>query len=139
MASIRREISLAADAASVWDALRDFGAVHERVAPGFVVATQVDGDSRMVTFGNGMRVRERLIDSDDAQKRLVYGVVDSRFTHDNTAVQVFAEGAGRSRLVWTRDMLPNELAGSIAAMMDQAVQAMKPALERAGSKLAFAS
>ena len=139
MASIRREISLAADAASVWDALRDFGAVHERVAPGFVVATQLEGDARVVTFGNGMSVRERLIDSDDAQRRLVYGVVDGRFSHDNTAVQVFDEGKGRSRLVWTRDMLPNELAGSIAAMMDQAVQVMKPALERAGSKAALTS
>jgi len=139
MASIRREISLAADAANVWDALRDFGAVHERVAPGFVVATQLEGDSRVVTFGNGTSVRERLIDSDDAQRRLVYGVVGGKFTHDNAVVQVFDEGQGRSRLVWTRDMLPNELAGNIAAMMDQAVQVMKPALERAGSKVAAAS
>jgi len=138
MASIRREISLDADAACVWDALRDFGAVHERVAPGFVVATQLDGGSRVVTFGNGMSARERLIDSDDAQRRLVYSVVDGRFSHDNTAVQVFAEGEGRSRLVWTRDMLPNELAGNIAAMMDQAVKVMKPALERAGSKVTVA-
>lgn len=133
MASIRREILLDADADKVWDALRDFGAVHERVAPGFVVATQLDGDARVVTFGNGTSVRERLIDSDDAARRLVYGVVDGRFVHDNTAVQVFAEGSGRSRLVWTRDMLPDALAETIAAMMDQAVRVMKPALERAGN------
>ncbi len=39
MASIRREISIAADPAEVWDAIRDVGAVHRRVAPGFVTDT----------------------------------------------------------------------------------------------------
>ncbi len=42
MASIQRAIVLDAPAERVWDAIRDFGAVHERVAPGFaVVRSQV--------------------------------------------------------------------------------------------------
>src|SRR4051794_27383992 len=69
MASICKQVELDADAAAVWDALRDFGAVHARVAPGFVVATQLDGDSRVVTFGNGATARERLISSNDAERR----------------------------------------------------------------------
>jgi len=130
VATICKELSIHAGAAAVWDALRDFGAVHERVAPGFVVATQLDGDARIVTFGNGTSVREQLIASDDAARRLVYGVVGGRFTHDNASVQVFDAGEGRSRLVWTRDMLPHELAPAIDALMDQALGVMKPALER---------
>ena len=36
MASIRREIVIEARPADVWDAIRDVGAVHTRLAPGFV-------------------------------------------------------------------------------------------------------
>jgi hypothetical protein len=43
---------------------------------------------------------------------------------------VFAEGADRSRVVWIADLLPNEMAGPIAAMIDQGVSAMKRTLER---------
>jgi Polyketide cyclase / dehydrase and lipid transport len=133
MASIRKEISLNAAAANAWSALRDFGAVHIRVAPGFLIATSLEDDARVVTFGNGATARERLIDIEDAQMRLVYGVVGGRFVHDNTSVQIFDEGGARCRLVWIRDMLPNDFASEIAMMMEHAVRVMKPALERASA------
>jgi hypothetical protein len=44
-------------------------------------------------------------------------------------VQVFAEGDGRCRLVWIADLLPNELAGDIGMMIEQAAAVMKPTLE----------
>ena len=50
MATIRKEFSLNTAAEKVWDALRDFGAVHVRLAPGFVLDTRLDGDVRIVTF-----------------------------------------------------------------------------------------
>jgi len=129
MASIRKEILLDARAEHVWSALRDFGAVHQRVAPGFVVATRLEADARIVTFGSGATARERLIDIDDGARRLVYAVVGGQFTHDNTSVQVFVDGSDRCRLVWIRDMLPNDLAGAIDAMMEQATVVMKRTLE----------
>lgn len=39
MASIRKEIHVDARPEKIWDALRDVGALHERVVPGFVVDT----------------------------------------------------------------------------------------------------
>ena len=54
MASIRKDIVLDARPDDVWDALRDFHAVHERLAPGFVVSSQADGDdARVVVRGIG--------------------------------------------------------------------------------------
>jgi hypothetical protein len=44
-------------------------------------------------------------------------------------VQVFTDGEGRSRLVWIADLLPNERAGDIRAMIEQAAAVMKPTLE----------
>jgi carbon monoxide dehydrogenase subunit G len=128
-ASIRREIVVEASAEAVWDAVRDFAAVHQRLVPGFVVDTRMDGDARIVTFANGTTARELLVDSDDATRRLVYAVVGGRVVNHSAAVQVFADGARRSRIVWITDVLPNELAGYIASQMDAAVIVMKKTLE----------
>ena len=64
MASIIRQFTLAAPAATVWDAVADFGELHTRLVPGFVTGTAVDGDVRTVTFANGLVVRERLVGQD---------------------------------------------------------------------------
>src|SRR5262245_10070461 len=59
MATIRKEIKLDARPDDVWDALRDFHAVHERLVPGFVSSAERDGDdARIVTFFNGAVARE---------------------------------------------------------------------------------
>ena len=57
MASICKDIPISASAAAVWDAVRDFGAVHTRLAPGFVIDTKRDGDVRIVSFANGKVVQ----------------------------------------------------------------------------------
>ncbi len=128
MATLRRQIALNAPAATVWSALRDFGAVHTRVAPGFLTKLEMDDTDRIVTFFNGLVARERLVTADDENCRLVYAVVEGRASHYNAAVQVFPEGDG-SRLVWTIDLLPNELAPAIGGMMDHAAGFMKKTLE----------
>jgi len=129
MASIRNEIALAAPPDRVWDALRDFGAVHRRVAPGFLTDSKLDGDDvRVVTFANGMVARETLVSSDDQQRRLVYAIMDQRFKHYSASVQVFPEKSG-SRLVWLIDLLPNDVAGQVKQMTEHAVAAMKKTLE----------
>ena len=130
MATLRRQIALNAPAATVWAALRDFGAVHTRVAPGFLTKLDMDEGDRIVTFFNGLVARERLVTADDEQCRLDYAVVEGRASHYNAAVQVFPEGEG-SRLVWTIDLLPNDLAPAIGGMMDHAAGFMKKALEAA--------
>ena len=53
MASIHKDIAIDADPDEVWDAVRDFGAVHTRLMPGFVPDSRIEGDARIVTFANG--------------------------------------------------------------------------------------
>src|SRR6267142_5668140 len=98
MASIRKEIFVDARAESVWAAIRDVGALHTRLVPGFVVDTRLEGDARIVTFGNGMVVRELIVDLDDAARRLAWSARGGRLTHHNASVQVFADGEQRSWL-----------------------------------------
>jgi carbon monoxide dehydrogenase subunit G len=131
MASIRREILIEARPEVVWDAVRDVGAAHERLAPGFVVDTRLEDGARVVTFASGLVARELIIDIDDAARRLVWSVVGSpRMTHHNASMQVFADGERRSRVVWIADLLPNEIAGYIAGMIEQGLGTMKKTLER---------
>ena len=128
MASIRKEMTLRANAAQVWDAVRDVGAIHTRLAPDFVKDVKLEGDARIVTFANGMTAKELIVDVDDANCRLVWSVVEGRPKHHNGSLQVFPEG-GRCHIVWIADILPNELKGPIGAMMQQGMDAMKKKLE----------
>lgn len=129
MASIRKEILIESRPEDVWEAVRDFGAVHQRLAPGFVVDIRLDADARIVTFANGMVAREVLVDIDEKTRRLVYAIVQGRPTHYNGAVQVFTEDDGHSRLVWIVDLLPNDLAEPVRSMMEQGAAVMKDTLE----------
>jgi carbon monoxide dehydrogenase subunit G len=130
MASIHKDISIDASPNDVWSAVRDFGAVHKRLVPGFVLDTQMDGDARIVSFANGTVARELLVDCDEARQRLVYAVISERVKQHSASVQVFADGDARSRLVWIVDVLPNEIGPYMDAQMDQAALAMQKALGR---------
>ena len=130
MASIQKDISLDASPNDVWDAVRDFGAVHTRLAPGFVVDSRLDGDARIVTFANGNVAREQLVDCDEARRRLVYAIANERVSHYSASVQVIADGETRSRLIWIVDVLPNTVASYVDAQMDLGAQAVQKTLNR---------
>src|SRR5216683_716204 len=130
MASIHKNISIDAHPSDVWAAVRDFGAVHKRLAPGFVLDARLDGDARIVTFANGTVARELLVDCDDARRRLVYAVISERVKQHSASVEVVADTEGHSRLIWIVDVLPHEIAPYMDGQMDQAALAMKRALER---------
>jgi hypothetical protein len=132
MASIHNDIPLPASASDVWDAVRDFGALPQRLAPGFVTACTLDGDARIVTFANGSVAREILVDCDDARQRLVYAINNERLKHYSASVQVITDGEANCRLVWIIDMLPNELAPYVQEQTKAAVIAIHKAFPPAG-------
>jgi carbon monoxide dehydrogenase subunit G len=124
MASIHREIRIEAPPALVWDALRDVGAIHTRLAPGFVTDVRLEGGARVVTFGSGLVVRELLIDVDEERRRVAWSAVGTAMTHHNASAQVFPDGDG-TRLVWIADLLPGAVAPAIARMIEQGLGAMR--------------
>ena len=130
MASIRREITVHRPAEQCWDALRDVGALHTRLVPGFVTDTRLEDGARIVTFGNGTVAKELIVDVCDETRRVVWSVVGGSFTHHNASVQVFDEGQGRTRLVWIADLLPDAIAGRISEMIEQGMRVMGATLER---------
>src|SRR6185295_10501506 len=129
MASIHKELLIDAPPEHIWEAIRDVGAIHTRLAREFVVDTRLDGDSRLVTFANGASVRERIVDVDDRARRLAYAAVEWKATHHNASIQVFPHGDARSRVVWIADLLPDDLADLVGGMMEKGCAAMKRTLE----------
>ena len=130
MASIRKELLTKASVDDVWGALRDIGALHTRLVPGFVIDTQLEPGQRIVTFGNGLVVREPIVDIDETARRLVWSAIGGSLTHYNASAQVFANPDGQTRLVWIADLLPNDVAGAISLMMEEGMTVMKSTLDR---------
>jgi hypothetical protein len=129
MASIRKEILVHRPQEVVWDAIRDVGAIHQRLVPGFVVDCRLEGDSRYLTFASGMKIREIIDAVDDQTCRHAWSARGEPFTHHNASIQVFAEDDATCRLVWIADFLPNEVADPIADMIQQGLNTMKATLE----------
>ena len=117
MGSIRKEILTKAGFDAVWSAIRDVGALHTRLVPGFVTDTRLELGARIVTFGNGMVLREPIVAVDDKGRRLVWSAEGGPFTHYNASLQVFAESGGATRVVWIADFLPNEVASNQRAAL----------------------
>lgn len=132
MATIRKVIELNAPAQKVWNALADFQNVHIRVASGFLLGSEPDGDhARVVHFANGTKAKEMLVTADAANRRPVYFIAaNERVAHHNASAEVVAEGDHRCRFIWTTDVLPDAIAPYIDGQMSEGVRHMKLALEQ---------
>jgi len=122
MASITKDFPVAVDADTAWAALRDVGRPH-LLFRGVLTDARLDGDERVVTFANGMVVRELIVEVDDAARRLAYSVVDGPFTHHHATFTVRAEADGTSRIEWVADLLPDDVAPMVDDLMDQGAAA----------------
>lgn len=129
MATIRKEILTTARPDIVWDAIRAVDSLHTRLVPDFVKDTKMEGDVRIVTFFNGMVVKEPIISIDEKHRRLAWAAIGGQLSHYNASVQVFDGENGGSRIIWIADLLPNEAEGAIRSMIDLGAAAMKRKLD----------
>jgi carbon monoxide dehydrogenase subunit G len=130
MTSIRKEIQINAPAAEVWAALRDVGALHTKLCPGFVTDTKLEGHSRLVTFGNGTKVREDIVSIDDARRCLIWAIVGQQFHHYQGSARVRPDGNGNgTHFTWSADLLPDEMAGDVEQMMNAGIEIIRQTLE----------
>lgn len=138
MASISKEIAIACRADVVWAVIGDFGTGPSRMAPGFVVDTRIEADTRVVTFIDGTVARERFVASDHENRRIVYALVGDSMqpTHDNASMQVLVDGEDHCRLIWIHDVLPDDLARAINQAMTHGGAVIKRTLEELHSQQA---
>jgi hypothetical protein len=129
MATIRRTIPVDRPAAEVWDAVADPGAVHDRLARGFVTATELEGDVRTVTFEGGVVARELIVSIDPDRSRVAYSVIESPLglRHHHASFEVVGDGE-RCSLEWVVDLSPDTAAPAVEAMVDLGCAAMQRTL-----------
>ena len=130
MGTIRSELKTAAKASDVWSAIRDIGALHTRLVPGFVVETKLEPGARVVTFVNGAVLREPIVTLDDEARRLVWTHEGGRARHYNAALQASALPDGMTSVVWTADFLPDDLHAYFSRAIEAGMAAMQRALDR---------
>jgi hypothetical protein len=123
MASITKHLDLDVDATTAWGAIRDFTSPHLPFA-GVLSDSKMDGDDRVVTFVSGAVIRERLVDLDDDIRRIAYTVVDGPFTHHHATISVSPVSGGGSRVEWTSDVLPHDVAVMVSDLMDLGLRAL---------------
>lgn len=130
MGTQRRELVTRARIEDVWAAISDIGALHTRLVPGFVVDTRLEPGARVVTFANGVVVREPIVSHDPQTRRLVWSAEGGRTTHYNASVQALPADDGGTLVVWIADFLPDAMAEAIGGAMDAGMRAMQGALDR---------
>ena len=130
MATVRKTIVTRAPAALVWDAIRDIGALHTRLVPGFVVDTQLEPGARRVTFGNGAVVREPIVTLDDEARRLVWTSEGALTSHYNSSAEVSVAEDGTTAVLWTSDFLPDSARPQIDALMTAGARVMAATLDK---------
>jgi hypothetical protein len=130
MATIHKQRNINVSPDLAWEALADWGGLHERLVRGFVTNTELDGTDRLVTFFNGMTARERFLSSDPGSRRLAWSIVEGPYTHHNGVARVADDGNGGTVFEWTADLLPDEAAPRTSEMMEAGIEAVKRTLER---------
>jgi hypothetical protein len=130
MASIRKEIVVEVGPERAWDALRRAGQPHTLFAP-VLTGSDLDGEVRTVRFANGMVVRERLLDVDEAHRRVAYAVIEPQgMTYHHASMEIGEAGAGRCTFLWITDFVPAEAAAGLQPLIDQGAEALKRNLEQ---------
>jgi hypothetical protein len=90
----------------------------------------MEGNTRVVTFGNGTIAREDIVGIDGTHRRVAWAIVGAQFRHFNGAAQIEADTNGGTRFVWTTDVLPDDFAPGVEAMMSAGLEVAKQTLER---------
>jgi carbon monoxide dehydrogenase subunit G len=134
MPAIHHQIHIERPPEFVWDAVRDVGALHSRLVPGFVTATEmlagVSTPTRRVTFANGVVADEVIVDNDDERRRLAWSVKGIKSVEHHNGVMTVLDAEGGTLVTWTADVLPAELVDRFSPMMAMGLATMKSHLER---------
>jgi hypothetical protein len=127
--TIYKELEVTVPAQFAWEAVRDVGSIHLRLARGFVSDTSLDGSVRTVTFANGYVVQEQIITIDDFHRRLAYCSIGGKASHHNAYLQVHKLSDDACRIQWVTDLLPDSMESPLRQLVDAGSEAIRKTLE----------
>lgn len=127
MASVREEIRIARPAEAVWARLEDPARIQEWF-PG-IVASTVDGSTRVVTLASGLSLPEEILTRDPLQRRFQYRITAPIFRDHRGTIDVIDLGDGTSLVVYSTDADPRTMALVIGAATAGALTELRRQLE----------
>jgi hypothetical protein len=130
MPSIHSQVLLDVGLDVAWDELRKVGEAHKLFAP-VLVDSRVHGETRTLRFADGHILHERILDIDEARRRVSYTATDAPgLTFHHASMQIADAGPGRCLFIWVTDFLPAEMHARLAPLIEQGTRALKANLER---------
>lgn len=119
-------IDIDGSADAVWAVVGDFGGIGGWM-PG-IESCRVEGEDRiLVTMG--MTITERLVSKDDDARILTYSITDGAPVETHQGVITVTPAGEGSHVTWNVDATPDEMAELMAAIYQQALDALKSHVE----------
>jgi hypothetical protein len=128
--SVRRKVRIARSPADVWAIVGDPARIQEWF-PG-IVASEVEGTTRVITTGAGLPMPEEIVTHDDIQHRFQYRITAPLFREHLSTLDVLDLGDGTSVVVYSADANPSTMALVIAGAAGNALENLRTILEGAG-------
>jgi carbon monoxide dehydrogenase subunit G len=128
MAHAQAEIVVNASPDATWSIVRHFHGLHEWM-PGIDDLVS-EGDDRVLSM-MGMSVRERLVSLDDAARAITYSIVDGVPIESHEATITVVEEGDGCRVLWSVTATPDEMAGMMSGIYQQALEPLKAKAEGA--------
>ncbi len=111
-----------ADPDRVWAVVGDFSNPGPYITD--LKSIEVEGDDRVLTLPN-LKLRETLLERDDAGRRLVYSVVSGLpIDAHRGEITVTASGTG-STVTWAFEVSPDNMEGPLRGVYEGALAALK--------------
>lgn len=126
MASATAELTMSATPDAVWAIVRDFHGLAGWM-PG-IESSEADGDDRVLSM-MGMSIRERLVKLDEGAKSITYSIVDGAPVESHEATITVHAADGGSRVTWDVTATPDEMAGLMQGIYQQALEPLKQKAE----------
>ena len=122
MATATAELTMTAAPDAVWAVVREFHGLDTWM-PG-IEESVADGDDRVLSM-MGMSIRERLVNLDEPAKSLTYSIVDGAPVESHEATITVHEAGGGSRVTWDVTATPDDMAGLMQGVYQQALEALR--------------
>ncbi|MHB1445103.1 MAG: SRPBCC family protein [Acidimicrobiales bacterium] len=128
--SVRRHVRIARPAEDVWAIVSDPASIQEWF-PG-IVASTVDGTTRVITTGAGLPIPEEIVTNDPIQRRFQYRITGPLAREHLSTLDVIDLEDGTCLAVYAADAAPAIMALIIAGAAGNALEHLRASMEGAG-------
>jgi uncharacterized protein YndB with AHSA1/START domain len=127
--TVRRQVRIACPPADVWAMVGDPARIQEWW-PG-IVASTVEGMTRVITTGSGLPMPEEILTVDPLQRRFQYRITAPMFREHLSTIDVLDLDDGTCLVVYSADADPSTLALIIAGAGGNALDNLRTLMEGA--------